>query len=117
MQHLKAPIVGDPVYGLRGIVPHQAMSPSLREVLMSFGRQALHAIKLGLIHPATGEAMEWHIDLPEDMKLLLETMREDGAPPADEQEFDEAIYDDLDENEDDAEGEFGEVLTEDDDVE
>jgi len=114
MQHLKAPIVGDPVYGLKGIMPHQAMSPALREVLMNFGRQALHAIKLGLVHPATGEAMEWQIDLPQDMKLLLETMREDGAPAAYEQEFDETIYEDLDE---DAEDEFEEVLIEDDDVE
>ena len=113
MQHIKAPIVGDPVYGLRGIVPHQAMSVALRGVLMSFSRQALHAIKLGLVHPATGEAMEWQIELPQDMKLILEAMREDGAPAAFEQEFDEAIYEGFD----DAEDEFAEELTEDDDIE
>ena len=115
MQHLKAPIVGDPVYGLRGIVPHQSMSSDLREILMNFNRQALHAIKLGLTHPATGKPMEWLIELPQDMKTLLEAMREEGAPIAYEPEFDEGLYADVDEEGD--EDEFLEPLIEDDDVE
>lgn len=113
MQHLKAPIVGDPVYGLRGIVPHKAMSVELREALMSFGRQALHAIKLGLVHPVTGEPMEWQIELPQDMKFLLETMRQDGDVADDGLDFDDAVYID----EDDAEDDLIEVLTDDEDVE
>jgi 23S rRNA pseudouridine1911/1915/1917 synthase len=75
MQHLGAPLVGDPVYGMRGIVPNKAITPTLREALGQFRRQALHAARLGLIHPATGEAMEWQAELPEDMKMLLEAMR------------------------------------------
>lgn len=75
MQHLGAPLVGDPVYGLRGIVPHKAITPTLRAALKNFKRQALHAVRLGLIHPATGEAMEWQAELPDDMKALLEAMR------------------------------------------
>lgn len=75
MQHIGAPLVGDPVYGLRGIVPHRAMSQTLRDALKGFKRQALHAARLGLIHPATGEFMEWQADLPADMKALLEAMR------------------------------------------
>lgn len=75
MQHLKAPIVGDPVYGFRGIVPIRAMTQTLRDAVSQFNRQALHAIKLGLLHPATDEFMEWQIELADDMKALLEAMR------------------------------------------
>ncbi|OIQ80407.1 ribosomal large subunit pseudouridine synthase D [mine drainage metagenome] len=75
MQHIGAPMVGDPVYGLRGIVPNKSMTPTLREALKVFKRQALHAVRLGLMHPLSGEFMEWQIDLPADMKALLEAMR------------------------------------------
>lgn len=75
MQHLKAPLVGDPVYGYKNIVPIRAMTQTLRDAVADFHRQALHAIKLGLIHPATEEFIEWQIELPDDMKMLLEAMR------------------------------------------
>ncbi|MSQ81009.1 MAG: 23S rRNA pseudouridine(1911/1915/1917) synthase RluD [Candidatus Methylopumilus sp.] len=75
MQYLKAPIVGDPVYGLKSIMPIKAMSDRLRKNILDFKRQALHAIRLGLIHPTLNKFMEWSIDLPEDMKLLLEVIR------------------------------------------
>ena len=75
MQYLKAPLVGDPIYGFRGIVPIRAMTQTLRDTVSNFHRQALHAIKLGLVHPATNEFMEWQIDLAQDMKVLLEAMR------------------------------------------
>jgi 23S rRNA pseudouridine1911/1915/1917 synthase len=92
MQFLKAPIVGDPVYGLRGIVPHRAMTQELIDALSGFKRQALHAIKLGLIHPHTQEPMQWQIELPADMKAVLEAMRAEAAPVEDEDltfDFDE----------------------------
>ena len=72
--HLKAlnlPIVGDPVYGAprwKGI-----KAEALREACRTFPRQALHAWKLGLRHPATGQAMTFTAPLPEDMKRLLES--------------------------------------------
>lgn len=75
LQHLKAPMVGDPLYGIGNIIPHKMMTPELREVIGNFKRQALHAIKLGLIHPVTNEPMEWQIELADDMRELLEAMR------------------------------------------
>jgi 23S rRNA pseudouridine1911/1915/1917 synthase len=114
MQYLKAPIAGDQVYGMRGIVPLRAMTQVLRDALQGFNRQALHAIKLGLIHPETGQAMEWQIELPPDMKALLEAMRVEelrGDEPF-ELDFDESFEDD--DFEDEAEPD--EVL-DDDDVE
>lgn len=105
MQFLKAPIVGDPVYGYRGIVPLRLMTETLQEAVLNFKRQALHAIKLGLIHPATHQPMEWQIELADDMKGLLEAMRhEDPSEASDEVfEFSEGPYyaDDEDFDDDD----------------
>ena len=93
MQFLKAPIVGDQVYGYKGIIPLRAMTQTLRDAVQTFDRQALHAIKLGLIHPETGAPMEWQIELPEDMKVLLESMRHEDAPDDEEVfEFSEEPY-------------------------
>ncbi len=80
LQYLKAPMVGDPMYGIGNIIPHKMMSPELREAIGQFDRQALHAIKLGLIHPVTQAPMEWQIELAEDMRGLLEAMRAVPAP-------------------------------------
>ena len=88
MQFLKAPIVGDPVYGYRGIVPVKLMSEELLTAVQQFPRQALHAIKLGLVHPTTGLAMKWQIELADDMKQLLELMRQDLSQPEEVFEFD-----------------------------
>ena len=65
------PLAGDPVYGGRPM----NLPPQLNDVVKSLGRQALHAERLGLIHPVSGEAMEWWADLPEDMAALLEVLR------------------------------------------
>ena len=112
MQFLKAPIVGDPVYGFRGIVPIRAMTQTLRDEVIQFNRQALHAIKLGLLHPATDEFMEWQIELADDMKALLEAMRhEDPRNNEEELEFSmepylaDADYEDDEDTEDDFEDE------------
>lgn len=84
MQHLKAPLVGDPLYGIGNIIPHKLMTETLKQVILHFNRQALHAIKLGLLHPITEQAMEWQIELPEDMKVLLDAMRCDDADQEEE---------------------------------
>ena len=80
MQFLKAPIVGDSVYGIGNIIPHKQMTQTLRDAITGFNRQALHAVKLGLIHPKTNEFMEWQIELADDMRALLEAMRHEDAP-------------------------------------
>jgi 23S rRNA pseudouridine1911/1915/1917 synthase len=118
MQHLKAPIVGDPVYGMRGIIPHRAMTTSLLDAVQDFQRQALHAIKLGLIHPETQQPMEWQIELPVDMKILLEAMRLEDQPVDPDFEFglEEAeLVDDF--SGDEVEDDFEDVSEDDDDVE
>jgi 23S rRNA pseudouridine1911/1915/1917 synthase len=65
LQHIRHPLVGDPVYrrGTRHGLP--------------FARQALHAGELTLTHPRTGKVMTWRAPLPRDMKRLLDALRKD----------------------------------------
>jgi len=74
LTHLGHPLVGDTVYQ-KGV---QKCAPQLRELLNGFPRQALHATQLALEHPLTGEWMEWHAPLPEDMEELLDKIDEAG---------------------------------------
>jgi len=70
--HLAAvghPLVGDPAYGGRRGSPH----------VPPFPRQALHAARLGLVHPATQTPMQWSSPLPSDLAALLAALR---AAPA-----------------------------------
>ena len=70
------PLVGDPVYGGRLALPAGA-SEALREVLRTFRRQALHAARLELKHPVSGEALVFDVPPPLDFLALLRNLRED----------------------------------------
>ncbi|RFA31308.1 23S rRNA pseudouridine(1911/1915/1917) synthase [Alkalilimnicola ehrlichii] len=74
MAYIGHSLVGDPVYGGRLLLPKGA-SELLRETLRGFRRQALHATRLGLVHPETGEPMEWEVQPPRDLQDLLAVMR------------------------------------------
>jgi 23S rRNA pseudouridine1911/1915/1917 synthase len=63
MAAIHHPLVGDQVYGKH--------NPKLPE----FHRQALHATRLGLVHPLTGLKMQWEVPPPEDMRDLLDHLR------------------------------------------
>ena len=76
MSHIHYPLVGDSVYGGRIKLPRQA-DQELVALLRGFRRQALHAARLGLMHPASDELMEWETPIPSDMQVLLEALRED----------------------------------------
>jgi 23S rRNA pseudouridine1911/1915/1917 synthase len=56
-----------------------------------FARQALHAWRLGLIHPVTGRAMQWRADVPDDMDELIAAL---GFGSGEEEYgFDEEMFD------------------------
>ncbi|GGC82605.1 23S rRNA pseudouridine(1911/1915/1917) synthase RluD [Marinobacter halophilus] len=74
MTHVRHPLVGDPVYGGRLRLP-KGTTEELRLALAAFHRQALHARKLTLQHPETGETLSWEVPLPEDMVELIEALR------------------------------------------
>ena len=68
------PLVGDPVYLSRVKVPAGA-SETLATTLRAFKRQALHASKLGLVHPRSGEEMMFEAPWPQDFIDLLDVLR------------------------------------------
>ncbi len=78
LAHVRYPIVGDPVYGRRLTLP-PAATPLLKETLQGFRRQALHARRLGLVHPVSGEAMSWEAPPPQDLQALLAALADDLA--------------------------------------
>ena len=63
MEHLGHPLVGDPVY-------RQRRGPRLEDV-PEFDRQALHARRLELAHPVSGDIIEVNADAPDDFQALL----------------------------------------------
>jgi 23S rRNA pseudouridine1911/1915/1917 synthase len=79
MAHIHNPVAGDPVYGGRPRLPRGA-GDALKNALRDFRRQALHAQRLELEHPASGELLAWEAPLPADMKFLLELLQDDACP-------------------------------------
>ena len=79
LAHHGSPVVGDPDYGGRAGPPAGA-GPALREALRGFGRQALHARRLTLRHPAAGDERGWTAALPDDLKALLAALADDAGP-------------------------------------
>jgi 23S rRNA pseudouridine1911/1915/1917 synthase len=71
------PLIGDPGYGRRSGVAGgrgRAVAGQAGGGLV-FPRQALHAWRLGLIHPMTRLAMTWESPLPDDFSALLDVLR------------------------------------------
>jgi 23S rRNA pseudouridine1911/1915/1917 synthase len=102
--HIGHPLLGDPVYGrARG-------KRSVTPLPGGFARQALHAWRLGLIHPRTGRAMQWRADVPADIEALSAEL---GLGRDDAGEFGDAYYEygdedydaSLDDGDDDEAGE------------
>lgn len=79
MESIKHPLIGDPAYGMQRTgqtsrIKKADFSPELRDALLNFPRQALHASHIRFIHPGTDEEMEFDIDPPEDMGKLIEIL-------------------------------------------
>ncbi len=74
LSHALHPIVGDPVYLRRIPAAAKALPQALRETLLDFPRQALHAATLGFKHPRTGEMLRFQSPPPEDFANLLKSL-------------------------------------------
>ena len=84
LEYYGHPVVGDPVYsGREPRAIFKVVPPERREVvkeaLEAIERQALHAYRLRVIHPAKGYPMEFEAPLPEDMERLLGVLRKAKA--------------------------------------
>lgn len=72
--HLSArahPVVGDPVYLRRVPGAAKALPVAVRDRLLDFPRQALHAASLGFAHPRTGVVLRFETQCPPDMAVLI----------------------------------------------
>ncbi|BBP03922.1 pseudouridine synthase [Sulfuriferula plumbiphila] len=69
LQSIGHALVGDPVYG------RATQTAALRD----FKRQALHATRLGLLHPLSSVLQEWQVEPPEDFQALLDHLRAETA--------------------------------------
>jgi 23S rRNA pseudouridine1911/1915/1917 synthase len=63
------PLIGDPVYGL------SQRKSALPAAALEFPRQALHAARLALVHPGTGEGLSWESALPADISGLIAQLK------------------------------------------
>ena len=72
LAHLGFPIVGDATYGRRSRAAHARGSP---DAVRTFPRQALHARRLSLPHPVSGQALELESALAPDMQTLVQSLR------------------------------------------
>ncbi|AIL69746.1 ribosomal large subunit pseudouridine synthase D [Vibrio vulnificus] len=77
MSYIQHPLLGDAAYGGRARIPAGA-SEDVTAMIRNFDRQALHAVMLRFEHPITGEEMEFHAPVPDDMVELTETLRRDA---------------------------------------
>lgn len=76
MAHIRTPVLGDPLYGpqptaLRAALHKSGYAPETIDRVCAFGRQALHAVSIGFIHPRTGNSLRFESALPFDMTELI----------------------------------------------
>ncbi|MBC9225431.1 RluA family pseudouridine synthase [Aeromicrobium sp. 636] len=66
MAAIKHPCVGDPLYGADPVLAKR----------VGLERQWLHAVRLGFIHPGTGEPVEYESPYPADLQHALDLIRD-----------------------------------------
>lgn len=78
MSHLGHPLFNDARYGGDQILRGERTGTYKKFMENCFGtcqRQALHARTLGFVHPSTGKEMFFEAPIPEDMKALIEKLK------------------------------------------
>lgn len=68
MKHIGHPLIGDKMYRM------DDLSEGFQSVHSLIDRQALHAAKLGFIHPGTKQWVEFAAALPEDMQRVVDLL-------------------------------------------
>lgn len=73
LAHIKHPVAGDSLYDGGRI--NNIREVAVRKAISGLGRPFLHASKLRLVHPVTGETMEFAAPLPAELENLLSLLR------------------------------------------
>jgi 23S rRNA pseudouridine1911/1915/1917 synthase len=76
MCHIRHPLIGDSLYSGRQRWK-SGTTESLKQQLLQFNRQALHARRLTLIHPGSGRECSWFVSMPTEMQDLLHALRDE----------------------------------------
>lgn len=83
MSYLKHPVVGDEIYGGGNKRAKALASPETRDLMVSgASRQMLHAWRLSLTHPVSGERLTFTAPLPGDFARLVEALDRGGRRQA-----------------------------------
>jgi 23S rRNA pseudouridine1911/1915/1917 synthase len=74
MRFAGRPVLGDPLYG---VVDYKnwKLSDEARAAFNALPGQALHAERLGVTHPTTGERLTYTAPLPEHFQRALDALR------------------------------------------
>lgn len=78
LAHIGHPVLGDPVYGTGFKASARRLVTKAQDALTALDRQALHAARLGFVHPVSGRRLAFESPLPPDLADLVEALR----PPA-----------------------------------
>ncbi len=78
LNYIGCPVIGDKDYGGRspGVIKKSVYLSNFQEILKLIDRQALHASELEFRHPRTKQKLHFSAPLPEDMKKVLEYLKE-----------------------------------------
>jgi 23S rRNA pseudouridine1911/1915/1917 synthase len=76
LAHIGHPLVGDPIYGKGFKSKLRKLPETLQDKLAVLPRQALHAVKLSFVHPATGTLLKFNSRLPRDLAEIVEAFKE-----------------------------------------
>jgi 23S rRNA pseudouridine1911/1915/1917 synthase len=83
MAYINHPLIGDPLYGIQPTGRDSRLrkgrwDDAQSAIIRAFPRQALHAVEIRFIHPATGAEESFECPLPPDMAELLNALKSVG---------------------------------------
>jgi 23S rRNA pseudouridine1911/1915/1917 synthase len=76
------PVLCDRLYGGRALITRGEISRDLSDETVLLDRQALHARRLKIRHPISGEPLEFVAPLPADLEAVLAALRQFRAVEA-----------------------------------
>lgn len=76
LAHVGTPVLCDKLYGGRSQITRGEIRHDPHDQAMLLSRQALHARRIKLVHPETGQPIDFAAPLPPDLEGLLEELRQ-----------------------------------------
>lgn len=75
LAHIGCPVLCDPLYGGRSQITHAELVRDSDDESAILDRTALHARRLKIAHPQTGESLELTAEIPADIEAVLSALR------------------------------------------